>query len=402
MTGPTAFLATLAIAFSLATAPANASAKFRKWISDFENVAAKNGVKRSVYRRAFQGITSTDPEVLELARYQPEFRQKTWMYFDSRVNEESIALGQAKRSELSGTLARIEKKYGVDRDILLAIWSMESGYGAALTKPGGTRNIIRSLATLAYADKRRRKFARSQLISAMKIVQQGGISADQLQGSWAGAMGHTQFIPTSYELYRQDFDGDGRANIWTSVPDALATAANLLKRNGWRTGQTWGYEVTVPNRVADQAGKTRTTGQWAKLGVRRVSGRPFPSSGVRGVLKYPAGKNGPAFLMTKNFYTIKRYNNSDKYALAVGHLADQIAGYGDFANPIPRPFRKLSFAERVELQTLLAALGLYDSDIDGKIGSGTRGAIRKAQIKFGLNPDGFESPKFLDVLRRRS
>ena len=158
----------------------------------------------------------------------------------------------------------------------------------------------------------------------------------------------------------------------------------------------------MPASVRRQAGKSRTVGSWAKLGVRRVNGKPFPSSGVRGALKFPAGKSGPAFLMTKNFYVIKRYNNSDKYALAVGHLADQIAGYGDFKRPIPRPFRKLSLDERIELQSRLARMGLYQHDIDGKIGSGTRAAIRKAQIKLGMNPTGYESPKFLSRLRNLS
>jgi len=393
-------LATLAVSVTAITVqPASASAGFRQWIRDFKVVAAKNGIKSSTYNRAFDGIRSADPEVLELARYQPEFRQKMWMYFDSRVNEQSIARGQDEKKRWSKWLSRIEKKYGVDRDILLAIWSMETGYGEALKKDSSLRSVIRSLATLAYSDKRRRKFARTQLISAMKIVQNNGISTDKLRGSWAGAMGHTQFIPSSYIAYRQDVDGDGRADIWGSIPDALATAANLLRKNGWRTGETWGYEVKSSKSANRFINKTRTVGEWAKLGVRRSSGRSFPRANQRATLKFLAGKNGPAFLMLKNFYVIKRYNASDKYALAVGHLGDQIAGYGDFRKPLPRPYKKLSFDEKIELQSLLARLGLYDSDIDGKIGGGTRSAIRKAQIKLGMNPDGFESHKLLKKLR---
>ncbi|MEL6750492.1 MAG: lytic murein transglycosylase [Pseudomonadota bacterium] len=396
-----ALLATALVAFSLSTPPASASAGFRKWVKEFEGVAARNGIKRSTYRKAFDGITSADPEVLELARYQPEFKQKLWMYFDSRINEASISKGQEMLKKHSRTLAAVEKRYGVSRYIILAIWSMESGYGAALEKPKALRSVIRSLATLAYADKRRRKFGRTQLISAMKILQSGRITTNELRGSWAGAMGHTQFIPTSYAAWAQDFDGDGRKDIWRSIPDALATAANLLKKNGWVPGRTWGYEVRVPNSVAKRAGQTRTTSQWAALGVKRVSGRPFPAN-VRAVLKFPAGRSGPAFLMTKNFFTIKRYNNSDKYALAVGHLADQIAGYGDFAQPVPRPFKKLTSQEAFELQHYLAKMGVYTGEIDGKIGSGTRASIRKAQIKLGLKVDGFESPKLLEALRRAS
>ncbi len=382
--------------------PASANVKFKKWVRGFEGVARKNGIKKRTYQRAFSGVTSPDPEVLELARYQPEFRQKLWMYFDSRVNEETVDRGQREKRRWSSWLSRIERKYGIDRHILLAIWSMESGYGEALTKEKSLRDVIRSLATLAYADRRRRKFARGQLIAAMKILQAGQASRDQLRGSWAGAMGHTQFIPSSYRIYAQNIDGKGGADIWTSVPDALATAARLLQKNGWRTGQTWGYEVKIPSRVAAQAGKTRTVGSWAKLGVRRANGKAFPRSGQRAVLKLPAGKSGPAFLMLKNFFVLKRYNNSDKYALAVGHLADQIAGYGNFRKPVPRPYRRLSLDERIELQSRLKKLGLYEFDIDGKIGGGTRSAIRKAQIKFGLNPTGIESPKFLATLRNKS
>jgi len=378
---------------------AEANAGFRKWIKGFESVARKNGIPRSVYRRAFDGITSPDPEVLELARYQPEFRQKLWMYFDSRVNEQTIAIGQSMNEKWGRWLSRIERKYGVSRKILLAIWSMESGYGEALTKPKSLRSVIRSLSTLAYLDRRRRKFARGQLIGALKILKSGRISTRQLRGSWAGAMGHTQFIPTSYLAYGQDIDGNGTKDIWGSVPDALATAANLLRRNGWRKGQTWGYEVKVPRKAAGLSGKTLTVSNWAKRGVRRANGKPFPRGRDRAVLKFPSGKNGPAFLMLKNFYVIKRYNNSDKYALAVGHLADRIGGAGDFHRPVPRPFRKLSFNEAIELQTHLASMGLYEGEIDGKIGSGTRSAIRKAQIRRKMNPDGFESPKLLKRLR---
>ena len=217
----------LAIGISLIAWPqsAQADAGFKKWVRGFSGVARKNGISRKTYDLAFRGITSADPEVLELARYQPEFRQKMWMYFDSRVNEQSIATGQDMKRQWSKWLSRIERKYGVSRHILLAIWSMESGYGAAMKKPKSLRSVVRSLATLAYADRRRRKFARTQLISAMKILQSGRIGTKQLRGSWAGAMGHTQFIPSSYRAYAQDIDGDGRKDIWTSIPDALATAA---------------------------------------------------------------------------------------------------------------------------------------------------------------------------------
>ena len=386
----------------LAPDQAAADAGFRKWKSNFNAYARGKGIKNSTLRVAFKGINAPNPEVLELARYQPEFRQQLWMYFDSRVNETSVERGREEKKKWSRVLRRIESKYGVSANIILAIWSMESTYGEAMKRPRSLRNIIHSLSTLAYADKRRRKFARGQLIAALKILQAGRMRPDQLRGSWAGAMGHTQFIPSSYLLYAQDFDGDGKKDIWTSIPDALATAANLLRKNGWRTGKTWGYEVRVPKRLRSQSGKTRRLNEWAKLGIKRVAGRKFPASNDRAVLKFPAGKSGPAFLMLRNFYILKRYNNSNKYALAVGHLADQIGGAGEFVHQIPRPFPKLSLAQRKELQRLLAKMGLYDKDIDGNIGSGTRAAIRRAQIKMGLNPTGYESPAFLSRLRKRS
>ena len=394
----------IAASFAMATfaTPVYADPGFRKWKSGFSKLARRKGVSKRTFNRAFSGVESADREVLELARYQPEFRQKLWMYFDSRVNEQTIDRGKREKQNWAKWLARIQKKYGVSANVLLAIWSMESGYGEAMKKPKSLRSVVRSLATLSYKDRRRKKFANSQLIAALKILQEGGITTKQLRGSWAGAMGHTQFIPTSYRAYGQDIDGDGKKDIWGSVPDALATAANLLKRNGWRTGRTWGYEVKVPKKLRRQAGKSRTISSWAKLGIRRVGNRQFRRGDERGVLKFPAGTNGPAFLMLKNFFVIKRYNNSDKYALAVGHLGDQIGGSGEFIKSIPRPFKRLSLDEKIELQSLLAKMGLYEYDIDGKIGSGTRAAIRRAQIKLGVNPTGFESPKLLSLLRRKS
>ncbi|PCH45715.1 MAG: lytic transglycosylase [Hyphomicrobiales bacterium] len=390
----------IGLSLTLSQTPSYAEAGFQKWVNGFYSVARKNGINKSTYQRAFKGITSADPEILELTRHQPEFKQKMWMYFDSRVNENSLERGQEMKQTWDRWLTAIEKKYGVSRHILLAIWSMETSYGKALENPKALRSVVRSLATLAYRDKRRRKFARTQLIAALKILQSGKISTQHLRGSWAGAMGHTQFIPTSYRAYGQDMDGDGRRDIWTSIPDALATAANLLRRNGWRTGQTWGYEVKVSARAAKQSGKTKTIAQWEKLGIRRAKGKVFKYKNLRAALKFPAGRSGPAFLMLKNFYVIKRYNNSDKYALAVGHLADQIAGYGGFEKPLPRPYRRLVEDERLALQKQLSRIGLYSGKIDGKIGSGTRVAIRRAQDRLGMTPDGYESPKLLKRLQQ--
>nr|WP_244486766.1 lytic murein transglycosylase [Aurantimonas sp. Leaf443] len=384
----------------LAASPAAADPGFTAWIANFEDVAAKSGINRSVYRAAFAGITEPDMEVIEKARFQPEFRDKVWDYMDNRVNEETVAEGQAMRARYKPWLDRIEKRFGVDEDILLAIWSMETNYGKALERPDVMRNLPRSLATLAYLDKKRAGFARQQLIAALKIVQAGHVSAKGLISSWAGAMGHTQFIPTSYLAYSADMDGDGHPNIWGSVPDALATAANLLRKNGWQSGKTWGYEVIVPPSWRGKGEReNRTLGAWAKLGFKRPDGQPFSSPGDRGNLYRPAGDSGPAFLLTKNFFVLKAYNNADKYALAGGLLADRIAGYRGLAMDWPRGYTPLSVAERQELQKHLTSRGLYDGKIDGKIGSGSKTAIMSLQGQAGLSPDGNASKALLDFLR---
>jgi membrane-bound lytic murein transglycosylase B len=397
-----AFLALFMALLAGSAAPAAADAGFRKWIAEFRSTATKSGISGKVYDAVFAGVSDPDPEVLEAARYQPEFTAKIWVYMDTRITESIVRRGQELKREYASWLDRIEKKYGVDRHILLAIWSMESSYGEALQKKTGIRSVARSLATLAYADRKRAKFARTQLIAAMKIVQNGDVDAAGLTGSWAGAMGHTQFIPTSYLAWAQDIDGDGHRNVWTSVPDALASAANLLRKNGWQTGQTWGYEVVLP-RGFDLNMESRdgiSVGKWKSLGVKRANGRDFPRDGDKAVLKLPAGAEGPAFLMVRNFYVLKRYNNADKYALAVGHLADQIAGFGGLARDWPRGYVPMNEAERMEAQRLLTRLGFYDGEIDGKFGPASKKAIVDFQTSRGLAPDGFPSRKLLDSLRR--
>lgn len=383
-----------------ANAPANADAGFRKWIKDFYSVAAKNGIKRSTYDAAFKGVRTPDPEVISKAKYQPEFVAKMWDYLDSRVTSWTINTGQQKRVELDGWLDKIEATYGVDRDILLAIWSMESTYGEYLKRPGTTHHIGRALATLAYKT-RKKKFARQQLISALKIIQNGDISADKMYGSWAGAMGHTQFIPTSYQAWAIDINKDGKRDVWNFAPDALASSANLLKKNGWVKGQTWGYEVKVPRgfnkRLANRDGYRIS--DFVKMGIKRANGKPFANKNLKAVLKFPGGKAGPGFLMLRNFFVLKRYNNADKYALTVGHLADRIKGGKPFVQKWPRGYKSLSEPERKEVQTKLLSLGFYKGEIDGNIGSGSRKAIKAWQERVGMTPDGFPSRKVLDKLR---
>lgn len=391
----------LVLILSLLLPEAKADAGFQKWIKDFYPVAAESGITKNTYDAVFAGVESPDPAVLKAARYQPEFIARVWDYMDSRVTEGAISQGQVLAAKYKKWLDTIEAKFGVSRHVLLAIWSIESSYGAALKRESVLRNVARSLATLAYADPKRNKFARTQLVAAMQIVQDGDVSAAGLQGSWAGAMGHTQFIPTSYLTWAVDIDGDGKRDVWTSPLDALASAANLLTDNGWQTRKTWGYEVRLPPgfdyKLVEQEGLTLR--QWSKMGVKRAAGSPFPRPGDKAILKLPGGAKGPAFLMLRNFYVLKRYNNADKYALAVGHLADRLAGFSPIVQAWPRGYEPLKEDERKEVQIKLAKLGFYKGEIDGNIGSGSRAAIKAYQEKNGLVPDGFASKSLLDSMR---
>jgi membrane-bound lytic murein transglycosylase B len=283
---------------------------------------------------------------------------------------------------------------------VLAIWGVESHYGEIFERPGALKETIRSLATLAYAGGKRSKYGRTQLIAALKIIQRGDVSVHSMTGSWAGAMGHTQFIPTTYNAYAVDFDGDGKRNIWTSIPDALASTAHYLKVSKWQSGRTWGYEVVLP-KGADAKGltsKERSLGEWQKLGVVRAAGKDFPRSGDKARLFLTLGGRGPSFLLLGNFRVIKRYNNADSYALAVGHLSDRLRGGGTFHTEWPAGDRPLTTDQRARIQQLLSDRGLYSGEVDGKIGSGSREAIRAYQAKVGLKTDGFDSLKLLQLL----
>ncbi len=395
-----AFAPALAIMGALVAGPAHADKGFVNWINNFYPVAAQAGISRDTYVRAFRGVSEPDPTVIEKANFQPEFKHRIWEYLDSRVNPYTAGIGRDMLRKHGRTLAAVEKHFGVDRHILLAIWSMESNYGAVLEKPDRLHNVPRALASLAYIDKKRAKFARTQLIAALKILQRGDVTAEGLTGSWAGAMGHTQFIPTSYLLYGYDADGNGRRDIWNSIPDALATSANLLAKNGWQEGKTWGYEVVAPGGASDYVGRTKTLGEWQKLGFLRPNGKGFKYGKDRATLKMPAGANGPAFLMTRNFFVIKKYNAADSYALAVGMLADEIAGYGGLQQNWPRPAGTLDVKEKFELQERMKALGYYDGAIDGNFGSGSKTAIAAIQAQLGMQPDGKPSEALLNALRR--
>jgi peptidoglycan lytic transglycosylase B len=384
---------------ALATmAAASADTTFGKWVRDFRGVATAAGVSGAVYDAAFRNFDGPDPETVEKLRSQAEFDLKIWDYLDSAVSESQVREGQAMRKRYRRELDAIEKRYGVDRDIVLAVWGIETRFGSRM----GDHNVIQALATLAYAAPRRQKFWRSELINALKIIQAGHVKPETMNGSWAGAMGHTQFMPSSWRQYAADYDGDGRKDIWTNVGDALASTANYLHRHGWQAGKTWGYEVTLPKSFNYKLeGKDGISlGKWQAMGVRRTNGANFPRSGDKAVLKLPSGKNGPAFLMLRNFYVIKRYNNADSYALAVGHLGDRIAGGRPIVKPWPRGYVPLDEADRKEVQLILKRLGYYDGEIDGAIGSGSREAIKAWQGRNGMDRNGNPSEELLARLRR--
>ena len=381
--------------------PAYADRGFDRWVQEFWPTARAAGISSATYRAAFVGLTP-DPSINRKAARQPEFVTPIWEYLASAASERRIENGREKLIEWKGWLDRIEVKYGVSRYVVVAIWGMESSYGAVLDNPKIVKNVIRSLATLAYAGGKRKKFGRRQLIAALKILERGDVTPRRMTGSWAGAMGHTQFIPTTYNAYAVDFDGDGRRNIWSSIPDALGSTAAYLKKSGWVSGKTWGYEVDLPRGFdyahADRREK-RTIEDWQHLGVQRVNGRAFPRPSDEAYLLMPAGARGPAFLMLKNFRVIKRYNNADAYALGVGHLADRLMGGGPLVSRWPREEKPLTKSQVRELQALLNRLGYGTGGIDGKIGPKTLAAIRGYQRRRGDPADGYANTRLLNGLK---
>ena len=398
-------LAALLLTGPLAGNPAHASAAqppttdhaaYQKFVKEFRTVARRHGIPESLYQRAFHGLTP-DPEVIERNNRQPEFVLTPSHYMALVVTDTRVREGRRMLSEYAADLDAVERRYGVDRHVLVAVWGLETLYGTLR----GKRNVIRSLSTLGYKG-RRARFGRTQLLAALKILKAGDVTLDRMTGSWAGAMGHTQFIPTSYAAYAVDFTGDGRRDIWDSPQDALASTANYLLRNKWVPGRPWGHEVVLAKGFdAGLAGRKneRAIRQWQRLGLRRADGRSLPYPGDRAYLYLPAGPEGPVFLLRRNFRSIMRYNPAHKYALAVGHLADRLRGEGrtlawpDGIGPIGEPQRK-------EIQRLLAARGYDIGEVDGIIGPKTRAAIRDYQRKRQRRVDGFPRADLLELLRR--
>lgn len=371
-------------------------ADYQSWKKKFRSVAISQGIRAGVYDEALDGV-EPDPSVLRSDSAQPEFTRPIWDYLDRTVSPDRVATGRQLAEANSAVLDKIEKRYGVDRYTLVAIWGIESGFGRVM----GEKSVIRSLASMSYQG-RRMQYGQTQLIAALRILQHGDVSRDGLVGSWAGAMGQTQFIPVTYNNYAVDFDGDGRRDIWQSAPDALASAANYLKSAGWENGARWGYEVQLPKgfnyALADPALR-KSVREWAALGVRQINGNVFSAreQAAQAAVLLPAGYRGPAFLVMTNYRMILAYNNSTSYGLAVSLLADEMKGRPGVVAAWPRDDRPLSLSERIRLQTLLAAKGFEPGTADGILGANTRKAVRAYQQSVGLPADGYAD---IDLLKR--
>ena len=368
--------------------------EFGSCLAQIRNQALGSGVSAQTFDSATAGVEA-DESVLEAMRYQPEFVTPIWDYLAGLVDERRIADGRARLEQWASVLASAEAKFGVDRHTVVAVWGVESDFGRLM----GKRPLVRSLATVACFGSRQ-SFFRSELIATLKIVQSGDFAPDALVGSWAGAFGQTQFMPSTFLRLAVDFDGDGRRDIVGSVPDALGSTANYLKRAGWTSDEPWGYEVRLPTGYAGPSGRRQKQGlaQWTALGIKRVDGRSIEGPSQAALL-LPAGAQGPAFLVFRNFDAIYAYNAAESYALAIAHLSDRLRGASPFMTPWPTDDRGLSRAERLEVQQRLIERGHDIGVADGMIGAKTRAAIREFQRASGLADDGRAGGRVLEALR---
>ena len=369
--------------------------RFDAWVGAFRPRAEARGISRATLDAAFRDVGFL-PEVIERDRNQVEFTRTLEDYLAIAASDERVATGRQMLRQHGPLLREIEARFGVEPQVVTAVWGLESNYGARR----GDVPVISALATLAH-DGRRGAFFESQLIAALRILQAGDVTPERMRGSWAGAMGHTQFIPTSYLAYAVDFRGDGRRDIWSDDPtDGLASAAAYLARSGWRRGRRWGMEVRLPEGFAGPTGRraTRSVADWTARGVRDMDGRPLPDHGPAAILR-PAGATGPAFAVFPNFGVILRYNNAESYAIGIGHLSDRIAGGPPIRGRFPPDAQGMTMADRRELQTRLTAAGFDAGVADGVIGTRTRDAIRAYQGRAGLQATGEPSRELLRRLR---
>jgi membrane-bound lytic murein transglycosylase B len=375
-----------------------AAANFKTCVEGLWPDAARRGVSRETFDAHASGLTP-DLRIMDLMDAQPEFSKAIWDYLDLLVNDGRIRRGQEILAQYRPVFDAMEKAYGVDRNIVTAIWGVESNFGTS----GGDRPVVRSTATLACVG-RRQDYFRNEFLATLEILERHDINPERLRGSWAGAFGPTQFMPTSFKRFAVDFDGDGRRDVVDSAADLIGSTANNLKSDGWVPGQSWGYEVMLPAGfdflLADGA-KAMTMKEWSQRGVFRVGGKPYPRPNDRAYLLVPAGAAGPAFLMLNNFRVLMKYNPAEAYALAIGHLADRMRGEGPFVTAWPRQERVLTGAERYELQAQLVRRG-YDigGEPNGRINARSRSAIKSFQVSQGIVPDGFASADLLERLRQ--
>ncbi|WP_218044174.1 lytic murein transglycosylase [Kiloniella majae] len=370
---------------------------FEQWLNEFKVEARGQGISEQTLTRSFKGVQPI-PKIIEYDRRQPEFTRTFWSYLDRAVNTQRIKKAQQLQKTHKELLNNISNKYGVQSRFLLAFWGLESNFG----QHTGGFSVIAADATLAY-DTRRSDFFRTQLLEALRIIDDGHITPEKMQGSWAGAMGHLQFIPSTYNLYAVDENGDGRKDIWHSLPDVFGSAANYLGQIGWDDEYTWGREVQLPQNFNwDLVGLNtkKSLVEWQQAGVRKITGNNLPALDLEASLILPSGHKGPAFLVYNNFRKILNWNRSILYALAVGHLSDRIAGKAPLISPRPVNERPLHRTEIEEIQTLLANLGYDVGKADGIIGRKTREGIRNFQKKVGLPGDGYPDEALLLKLRK--
>jgi lytic murein transglycosylase len=379
-----------ALAIALHALPAQAQSEdksFRAFLDQLWQDAKAKEIKRATFDLAFAEVTP-DPRVMPITKRQPEYIKPAGAYVNSIASAGRASAGLRKEKEWSKTFDAIEKEFGVERWLILAIWGMETSFGADKDK----WDVVRSLATLAH-NKFRDPYFRNELLTSLQILQDGHVARKNFLGSWAGAMGQTQFMPSNFMDYAVDFSGDGRRDIWTNVPDVLASTANYFKKEGWTPGMVWGFEVTVPKDF-DYRLSRGTFAEWMERGVKRADGQAAPASGD-GILFFPTGAPGPAFLITENFNAIKRYNNSDVYALAIGILADKMRGGGQIRAKWPEQATQPSREDRIALQRKLASLGHKVRNFTGHLDFDLRDAIRLEQVKLGMLPDGHPGQEFL-------
>ena len=391
------FLVIAVVAFVFVAHPAFAAANgFDGFVQSLWPQAKARGVSRETFDAAFAGVT-LNPGIIALTRKQAEFVKPVWFYLDSAVSTAKVQRGQARGAEWKDTLARAEGQYGVDGSIVMGIWGLETDFGAY----SGDMPVIRSLATLAYA-RYRGDFFKDELLVALEILQQGHITPERMKGSWAGAMGQTQFMPSSFMKYAVDFNNDGPKDIWTNMPDAIGSTANYLKAHGWIAGETWGYEVVLPKGfdiAAHDPARFFDFATFAAAGVKRADGDAMPRAGEAALL-LPAGLRGPVFLVTPNFKVVKSYNNSTSYALGVCLLGDRIAGRGGLRASWPRGDKLLDRKQAKEMQERLRKLGYDVGEMDGKLGEKASVAVRAWQRQAGLAPDGYPTRALLEKMRK--